>query len=142
MRGVRLRVQTCRQGFASPIDRDTLLANRARRATLRVTWLTKSWASGEKGTEAIERLRMQIAELERKQGELLGRNGRRVFDWASFALGSSAAPDSMKDLRDHPASQEVREIIALYDQLNQQLLDKEAVLNEKLDEQARSDSLG
>lgn len=104
--------------------------------------MTKSWASGEKGTEAIEKLRTQIAELERRREELLARNGRKVFDWASFVLGSSAAPNSAEDLRDHPASQEIREVVALYDQLSQQLLDKEAVLNEKLDEQARSDSLG
>ena len=104
--------------------------------------MTKSWASGEKGTEAIDKLRAEISELERKQDELVRRSERRVFDWASFALGSRAAPSSVKDLRDHPASQEIREVLAVYDQLNQQMLDKQAVLNEKLDEQARSDSLG
>jgi protein subunit release factor A len=102
-----------------------------------VTQLTKSWASGEKGNEAVDKLRSQIAELERRQEDLVSRNGRKLFDWASFAMGSSVAPNSVKDLRDHPASREVMETIALYEQLSQQLLDKQAMLNEKLDEQTR-----
>jgi DNA-binding GntR family transcriptional regulator len=45
-------------------------------------------------------------------------------------------------LRNDIATQDVREIIAVYELLNQEIMDKEASLGEKLDEQARYDSLG
>ena len=34
------------------------------------------------------------------------------------------------------------EVLARYEQLNQEIMDKQALLNEKLDEQTRFDSLG
>jgi hypothetical protein len=104
--------------------------------------MTKSWASGEKGTEAIDKLRLQVTELEAKRDELVEKNKRRVFEWASFVLTSSAAPSTLRDLRDYLGSSDVKEVLAIYELLNQQILDKEALLNEKLDEQARYDSLG
>jgi hypothetical protein len=104
--------------------------------------MTKSWASGAKGTEAIDKLRLQIAEMEKKRDELLEKNKRRVFEWGSFILGPAAAPWTLRELRDHPASLEIKEVIAVFDLLSQQILDKQALLNEKLDEQTRSDSLG
>jgi phage host-nuclease inhibitor protein Gam len=104
--------------------------------------MTKSWASGEKGTEAIDKLRLQIANLEAKRDELVERNKRRVFEWGLFILNSNAAPPSLKELREHEASAEIKEVFALYEVLSQQILDKQALLNEKLDEQSRSDSLG
>ena len=39
-------------------------------------------------------------------------------------------------------SQDVKEVLAVYELLNQEILDKQALLNEKLDEQARYDSMG
>ena len=104
--------------------------------------MTKSWASGSKGTEAIDRLRLQIAELEQRRDELVEKNKRRVFEWGSFVLGSSAVPATTRELRDHQVSQDVKEVLAVYELLNQEILDKQALLNEKLDEQARYDSMG
>ena len=104
--------------------------------------MTKSWASGTKGTEAIERLRLQVTELEAKRDELMENNKRRIFEWSSFVLNSNAVPPALGELRGHELSRDVKEVLAIYEILNQQILDKQALLNEKLDEQARNDSLG
>jgi len=104
--------------------------------------MTKSWASGGKGTEAIDKLRLQVTELETRRDELVEKNKRQVLDWSSFVLSSNAVPPSVRELRDHPTSQDIKEIVAIYEMLNQQILDKQSLLNEKLDEQARYDSLG
>jgi hypothetical protein len=104
--------------------------------------MTKSWASGGKGTEAIDKLRVQVTELETRRDELVEKNKRQVFDWSSFVLSSNVVPPTTRELRDHQTSHDVKEILAIYDMLNQQILDKQALLNEKLDEQARYDSLG
>ncbi|GEM_PF-2952049 len=104
--------------------------------------MTKSWASGAKGTEAIDRLRLQIAGLELKRDELVEKNKRQVFEWGSFVINSGTAPPTTRELRDHQVTMDVKEVLAMYELLNQQILDKQALLNEKLDEQARYDSLG
>jgi hypothetical protein len=104
--------------------------------------MTKSWSSGGKGEEAIERLRSQLAQLETKRSELLEKNKGKVFDWSSYVLNSARAPKNIADLRNDEGSQEVKEIIAVFELLNQEIMDKEASLAEKLDEQARYDSLG
>jgi phage host-nuclease inhibitor protein Gam len=104
--------------------------------------MNKSWVSGGKSSEAIDRLRAQIEELERKRDELTEKNKRMLFEWGSFAMTSNAAPTTVGELRAHAASQEVREVLAIYELLNQQILDKQSLLNEKLDEQARYDSMG
>lgn len=103
--------------------------------------VTKSWMSGEKNTEAIEKLRAEITELERKRESLLEKGRKKVFDWSWFVLNSPNAPGTLEGLRSNAMSQEVKETIALYEQLNQEIMDKEASLGEKLDEQARNDSL-
>jgi signal transduction protein with GAF and PtsI domain len=104
--------------------------------------LTKSWTSGGKSTEAIEKLRLRLSQLESKRDELVEKNKHKVFDWGSYALNSATAPKNLEELRNSIASQEVKEIVAIYELLNQEIMDKEASLNEKLDEQARYDSLG
>jgi capsular polysaccharide biosynthesis protein len=104
--------------------------------------MTKSWVSGGKGTEAIDKLRLQVTELETRRDELVEKNKRQVFDWSSFILSSNVISSTVRELRDHQTSHDVKEILAMYEMLNQQILDKEALLNEKLDEQARYDSLG
>jgi hypothetical protein len=104
--------------------------------------MTKSWVSGGKSAEAIEKLRLQLSQLETRRDELMDKNRRKVFDWVSYVFGSSKAPRNLADLRNDNSSQEVKEIIALYELLNQEIMDKEASLGEKLDEQARYDSLG
>ena len=104
--------------------------------------MNKSWKSGGKSSEAIDKLRTQLSQLETRRDELVEKNKLKVFDWSSYVLNSVRAPKSLADLRGDIASQEMKEIIAVYDLLNQEILDKEASLGEKLDEQARYDSLG
>lgn len=104
--------------------------------------MNKSWMTGGKSAEGIEKLRRQIADLEERREALLQKHRRKVFDWASYALGSPAAPKDLELLRSGAEGREVKEIVAVYELLNQEIMDKEALLNEKLDEQARYDSLG
>ncbi len=104
--------------------------------------MTKSWMSGDKSSEAIEKLRAQLSRLETRREELMEKNKRKVFDWSWYVLNSPKAPKSLEELKVAAATQEVKEAIAIYDQLNQEILDSEASLNEKLDEQTRYDSLG
>ena len=98
--------------------------------------------SGDKSSEAVEKLRAQLTQLERRREELLEKNNRKVFDWSWYVLNSPRAPRSLDELRIAGPTQEVKEVIAIYEQLNQEILDIEASLNEKLDEQTRYDSLG
>jgi len=104
--------------------------------------MNKSWVSGDKSTEGIEKLRLQISQLEARRDELLEKNKRKVFDWGWYVLNSSNAPKSLDELRRDPASEETKEIIAVYELLNQEIMEKESLLGEKLDEQTRYDSLG
>jgi hypothetical protein len=104
--------------------------------------LTKSWVSGGRSGEHVERLRGEISELEARRDELLEKHKRTVFDWASFALGSKDRQGGADSLWDHPATREIQEIISNYEMVNQTILDKQAHLNDKLDEQAKLDSLG
>lgn len=97
--------------------------------------------SGGKSDEAIEKLRKQVADLEEKREALLRKHARKVFEWASYTLNSPRAPKGLEELRSD-AGQELKEAIALYELLNQEIMDKEASIGEKLDEQARYDSLG
>ena len=103
--------------------------------------MNKSWVSGSKNTEAIEKLRAEISGLERKREELLDKNKRKIFEWASYILSSPRAPKDLDLIRHEEGGQEVREIVALYELLTQEILDKEASLGEKLDDQTRSDTL-
>ena len=104
--------------------------------------MTKSWESGGKSSESIDRLRREIAELEEQRATLLRKNERKVFEWASYVFSSPKAPRDIEGLRHDANWEELREVIAMYDLLSQQLLDKESSLGEKLYEQARYDSLG
>ena len=104
--------------------------------------MNKSWVSGSKSDESIERLRAQIAELERRRDDLLEKNKRKVFEWASYILNSPIAPKGLDSIRQEENSRETREVVAVYELLSQEILDNEASLGEKLDEKARYDSLG
>lgn len=104
--------------------------------------MTKSWVSGDKSSEVIEKLRSQISQLERRREELIEKNKRKIYDWTWYILNSPRAPRDIDEIRSEPGTQEVKEIIALYELLNQEIMDKEASLGEKLDEQTRFDSLG
>jgi hypothetical protein len=107
-----------------------------------VAAMTKSWVSGGKNSDLAERLRAEITELESARDELVEKNKKAVFEWSSFILNSRSAPRDADGIRDHPLTQEVRDVLARYERLNQQILDKQVTLNEKLDEQAKFDSLG
>jgi hypothetical protein len=109
---------------------------------LRDLAMNKSWMSGDKSSEGIEKLRAQIAQLEARRDDLLEKNKRKVFDWGWYVLNSVKAPKNLDELRNDAVSQEAKEVIAVYEQLNQEILEKESLLGEKLDEQARYDSLG
>ena len=103
--------------------------------------MTKSWVSGGRSGELIEKLRRELSELEAKRDEFVEKNKRTVFEWTSFALSSK---DKQKDpdfLWNHAATLEVREIILNNESINQTILEKQALLNEKLNEQAKLDSL-
>lgn len=104
--------------------------------------MTKSWMSGDKSSEGVEKLRLQISQLEARRDELLEKNKRKIFDWGWYILNSPKVPKSLDEIRNDPFSQETKEAIALYELLNQEIMEKEASLGEKLDEQARYDSLG
>ena len=104
--------------------------------------MTKSWVSGGKNVDLADRLRREIAELETARDELVEKNKKAVFEWASFILNSGNAPRDADGIRAHPLTQDVRDVLARYELLNQQIMDKQVSLNEKLDEQAKFDSLG
>jgi hypothetical protein len=104
--------------------------------------VTKSWVSGGRSSDSIDKLRIEISDLERQRDELVEANKRRIFEWGSLVANSSnrAPVSSSADARYF--DQEVTEILAKYNFLNQSILDKEMLLNEKLDEQSKLDSLG
>lgn len=95
--------------------------------------MVRTWVSGSQSTEAIDKIRAELQELEKKRDELIDANKSKIFQWASRAIRSNDA--------DKLAS-EVKEILAEYDSLCQSIFDKEVLLSERLDEQAKFDSLG
>ena len=103
--------------------------------------MTKSWVSGGRSGELIEKLRTELLELEAKRDEFVEINKRTVFDWTSFALSSMGKQKDPDFLWNHAATLEVREIILNYESINQTILEKQALLNEKLNDQAKLDSL-
>ena len=103
--------------------------------------MTKSWVSGSRSGELIEKLRKELSELEAKRDEFVEKNKRVVFDWASFAISSKSKHKDPDFLWNHPATLEIREMILNYESINETILGKQALLNEKLNEQAKLDSL-
>ena len=104
--------------------------------------MTKSWVSGGKSADVADRLRLEITELETARDELMEKYKKVVFEWSSFILNSGNAPRDTDGIRDHPSTREVRDVLARYELLNRQIMDKQVSLNEKLDEQAKFNSLG
>ncbi len=96
--------------------------------------MVRTWVSGSQSTEAIDKIRSELAELERKRDELIDANKSKIFQWASRVVRANSDSDKMAG--------EVKEIIAEYDSLVQTIFDKEVLLSERLDEQAKFDSLG
>jgi hypothetical protein len=104
--------------------------------------MTKSWVSGGKNVDVADRLRREITELETARDGLMEKNKKNVFDWSSFILNSKNAPRELDAIRGHVLTLEVVDVLARYEQFNREILDKQVMLNEKLDEQAKFDSLG
>ena len=95
--------------------------------------MVRTWVSGGQSSEAIDKIRAELEELEKKRNALIDANKSKIFEWASRALRSG---DNER------LASEVKEIIAEYDSLSQTIFDKEVLLSERLDEQAKFDSLG
>jgi hypothetical protein len=104
--------------------------------------MTKSWVSGGRSADLVTKLRQEISVFEQRRDELVERNKRKVFDWCSFVFNSRNSPRDLESLRNHPLSQEINEIAVSYEHLIQSIMDKQVLLNEKIDEQAKADSLG
>ena len=104
--------------------------------------MTKSWVSGGKNTEMLDELRQEVSDLEARRDAMMERRKRAVFDWCSFVFNSDKAPSTVDDLLRHPMSEGMKEITLEYESLNLQIMEKQVRLNEKLDEQAKYDSLG
>jgi hypothetical protein len=97
--------------------------------------MVRTWVSGNSNTVVVDKLRQEISDLEAKRDALLASHKAKIFQWASRTLknGSVEATNLTK---------EVTEVIAEYDSITQILFDKEVLLSERLDEQAKFDSLG
>lgn len=95
--------------------------------------MVRTWVSGGESSEAIDKIRSELAELEKKRDALIDANKSKIFEWASRAVKSSNAGS---------LASEVKEILAEYDSLRQTIFDKEVLLSERLDAQAKFDSLG
>ncbi len=104
--------------------------------------MTKSWVSGGRSGDLIEKLRNELSALETERDELVEKNKRIVFDWAAFALDSKGKQRDPEFLWNHSVTREISEIISSYETINHRVMEKQALLNDKLDEQAKLDSLG
>jgi len=97
--------------------------------------MVRTWVSGGQNTEVVDRLRREIADLEAKLDKLVESNKSKLFQWASRVLKTENVPPGN-------LTKEIREIMAEYESITQELFDKEVLLSERMDEQAKFDSLG
>jgi len=97
--------------------------------------MVRTWVSGGQNSEVVDKLRAEIATLEAARDKLIESNKSKVFQWVSSTVRSGRIPDGN-------LTKEVREIISEYDSVAQTLFDKEVLLSERMDEQAKFDSLG
>jgi hypothetical protein len=97
--------------------------------------MVKTWVSGNQNTAVVDKLRLEISDLEAKRDALVDSSKSKLFRWASSALRKGT-------MKEPNLTSEVAEIIAEYDSINQTIFDKEVLLSERLDEQAKFDSLG
>lgn len=97
--------------------------------------MVRTWVSGGQNSEVVDKLRREIATLEAERDKLIELNKSRVFQWVSTTVRAGKIPDGN-------LTKEVKEIISEYDSIAQSLFDKEVLLSERMDEQAKFDSLG
>ena len=97
--------------------------------------MVRTWVSGGQSTEVVDRLRREIADLENRRDKLVDAHKFKLFQWASRALKSNGIPQGN-------LTKEISEVMAEYESITQNLFDKEVLLSERMDEQAKFDSLG
>jgi len=97
--------------------------------------MVRTWVSGGQNTEVVDKLRREIAALEADRDKLIDTNKSKIFQWASSALRAGRIPDGN-------LTKDIREVISEYESITQTLFDKEVLLSERMDEQAKFDSLG
>jgi len=97
--------------------------------------MVRTWVSGGQNSEVVDKLRQEISNLEAKRDSLVDSNRSKIFQWASSVVRNGYT-------RGANLSNDIIEIIAEYDSINQTIFDKEVLLSERLDEQAKFDSLG
>jgi hypothetical protein len=97
--------------------------------------MVRTWVSGNQNTAVVDKLREEVSELEAKRDGLINSHKAKIFQWASNILKNGNRPNDK-------LLEEVSEIIAEYDSINQTIFDKEVLLTERLEEQAKFDSLG
>jgi len=97
--------------------------------------MVRTWVSGGQNTEVVDRLKREIATLEAERDKLVDSNKAKVYQWASSTIRSGSIPNGN-------LTKEVKEIISEYESITQTLFDKEVLLSERMDEQAKFDSLG
>ncbi len=97
--------------------------------------MVRTWVSGGQNSEVLDKLRQEIADLEIKREKLVDSNKLKLFQWASRVLKTGNIPEGN-------LTKEVKETLVEYESITQTLFDKEVLLSERIDEQAKFDSLG
>jgi hypothetical protein len=97
--------------------------------------MVRTWVSGGQNSEIVEKLRQEIADLEVKRDKLVDSNKLKLFQWTSHVLRTG-------NISKGNLTKEVKEIMVEYESITQTLFDKEVLLSEMIDEQAKFDSLG
>jgi len=97
--------------------------------------MVRTWVSGGQSSEVVDRLRKEIATLEAERDKLIDSNKAKIFQWVSQTLKKGSIPDGN-------LTKEIQETISEYESIVQTLFDKEVLLSERMDEQAKFDSLG
>jgi len=98
--------------------------------------MVRTWVSGNSNSAVVDKLRQEITELEAKRDALIEAHKAKIFQWTSKVLKNANLGKASN------LTSEVTEVIAEYDSITQTLFDKEVLLSERLDEQAKFDSLG
>jgi hypothetical protein len=97
--------------------------------------MVRTWVSGNANTAVVDKLRSEIASLEAERDKLIDSNKSKIFQWVSKTIKTGGIPEGN-------LTKEVKEIISEYESITQTLFDKEVLLSERMDEQAKFDSLG
>ena len=59
--------------------------------------MTKTWVSGSKGAEVVERLQKELSELEARRDELVRANSKKLIEWADAVFNSRNKPKSVDE---------------------------------------------